>query len=142
MPINATIAWTSIATVSLPGNSLKSTALWQGAASRRALAPRPLPPRAGECIPNKPSIHTGCADDVYIGQHVGFMAIIIDEEVVDDCEAANYVPCTALASVLYAHVGCVPSVEFLKVPTSNVGLEELLLDGVVVDGQAPLLVNS
>ena len=50
------------------------------------------------CIPNKPSIHTGCADAVYIGQHVGFMAIIIDEEVVDDCEAANYVSCTALAS--------------------------------------------
>jgi hypothetical protein len=66
------------------------------------------------------------------------MAIVIDEEVVDDCEAANYVLCTALASVLYTHVGCVPSVEFLKAPTSNVGLEELLLDGVVVDGQAPL----
>ena len=66
------------------------------------------------------------------------MAIVIDEEIVDDCEAANYVLCTALASVLYTHVGCVPSVEFLKAPTSNVGLEELLLDGVVVDGQAPL----
>ena len=66
------------------------------------------------------------------------MAIVIDEEVVDNCEAANNVLCTALASVLYTHVGCVPSIEFLKAPTSNVGLEELWLDGVVVDGQAPL----
>ena len=53
------------------------------------------------------------------------MAIVIDEEVVDDCEAANNVLCAALASVLYMHVRCVPSIEFLKAPASNVGLEEL-----------------
>ena len=55
-------------------------------------------------------------------------------EVVDACEATNHV---SFVFVLYADVYGVPSTRLFKALASNAGLEELLLNSIVIDGQVP-----